>query len=405
MNQLSPPSSSSLLTGVILVALVAMGQVSVALYIPSMPAIASDFSVDTGRVTLTLTLFLAAFAIAQLVYGPISDRYGRRRALLGGIVLYIGASILCATATGIAWLTLARFLQALGACSGPVLGRAMVRDIYGRDQAAKVMAYVAMAFAISPALTPLIGGILQVTFGWRSNFVALTLFGAVMLAAVWHKIGETHAPAEPIGVVGMIRTYGLLLRDRSVMGNIACASLVFAGLMSFTASAPFLFIERLSFSPDTFGALAVFNVLGMVAGNFAVSRLTHRLGHARMIAYGVSISLVSAAVMAGIALNDVMNATVIIAPMAFYLFGMGLVFPNAMAGALSSHPRAAGSASALIGFCQMAAAAVASRISGLLPHDTQIPMALVILACGLAAFLSYLLWVRPRKPENEKTAP
>ena len=394
MNRASQPPSATLATGVILVALVAMGQVSVALYIPSMPAIASDFAVGTGRVTLTLTIFLAAFAMAQLVYGPVSDRYGRRRALLGGIFLYILASIACAIADGIVWLSIARFLQALGACSGPVLGRAMVRDIYGRDQAAKVMAYVAMAFAVSPALTPLIGGFLQVTFGWRSNFAALAIFGAVLLATVWRRIGETHIPAAPTGVFGMARTYGTLLRDRRVTGNIACAAFGFSGLMSFTTAAPFLFIERLGYSPDAFGAVVIFNVVGMVAGNFVVSRLSHRYGHAKMIGFGTTVSLAAAIAMVGLAMHGTMTAVAIIAPMACYLFGMGLVFPNATAGALTPHPRAAGSASALIGFFQMTAAALASRVSGLLPHDSQLPMALVILGCATIATAAYLLLVR-----------
>ncbi len=396
MKDTSAPVPASLATGAILVALVALGQVSTSLYVPSLPAIGADFSESTESVSLTFTVFLAAFAFAQLGYGPLSDRFGRRRVLLGGIVLYVAASIVCTAAPNLETLIAARFVQAFGACAGPVLGRAMVRDIYGRDQVAKVMAYIGMAFAVSPAITPIIGGILQVHFGWRANFLFLTLFGAVMLAIVAFRLGETYRPEAGLGWAGMLRNYRLLLAHRGVMGYSISAACVFAGLMVFVSAAPFVFIERLGVSPDLFGVLIIFNTAGVVAGNFAVTCCARRLSPDRMIAGGIAVAVVAALVLVAFAVAGWMNVAVIIAPMTVYMFGMGVVFPNAQAGALAPYPQAAGSASALSGFFQMGVAALASRAAGLVPHQTQLPMALVILACAVIAAASFALLVRPR---------
>lgn len=393
----SPIANPTLATAAILIALTAMGQVSIALYVPSMPAIAAGFDETVGAVTLTLTLFFVAFSFAQLIYGPLSDRFGRRSVLMGGIGLYVAASILCSVAPSLSWLAAGRFLQALGACSGPLLGRAMVRDIYGGEKAAKVMAYIGMAFAISPAVTPAIGGFLQVTLGWRANFVFLTLFGLVMLVIVVRRLPETYRPEIPPSLAVMAANYKLLLTSRAVLGYCGCLSFLFGGMMAYIASAPFVLIDRLGLTPDVFGLLTIFIAAGMMGGNFAVSQFTHRFGHDRMIRAGIIVSLVAAALMVGIAAAGILNVAVIIAPMTLYLFGTGLAFPNAMAAAIGPHPRMAGTASAIMGFVQMAAAALASRVSGLLPHESQLPMAAVILACAGLAALSFVFLVAPRK--------
>ena len=162
---------------ILLTLLVAMGAISTDIYLPSLPSIAAEFSTDTASVQLTLSIFMIAFAVSQLVYGPLSDQFGRRPVLLGGMSLYLVASTGCAMADSIETLILARFLQALGACSGPVVARAIVRDVFGRERSAKVMAYMGTAMALAPVLGPIAGGFLQVWFGWQANFAVMAALG------------------------------------------------------------------------------------------------------------------------------------------------------------------------------------------------------------------------------------
>src|SRR5574340_191554 len=181
------PHSSSLV--VLLATLVALGPISTDLYLPALPALATYFGSDVSRVQLTLSVFLAGFAVAQIVYGPLSDRFGRRPVMLAGLTIYLLASVACAFAVSIDGLIAARFLQALGACAGPVLGRAIVRDVYGPVEAARVLAYISGAMAIAPMLGPMLGGWLTVLFGWRANFAALSIFSAAQLLATLAILG------------------------------------------------------------------------------------------------------------------------------------------------------------------------------------------------------------------------
>jgi len=262
------PHPKSLAVGALLTVLVALGQISNSVYIPSMPALVLAFDTDMARVNLTFTVFLAGFAVSQIVYGPLSDRFGRRRVLLGGLVLYFVASVGCAVSSTIEALIAARFAQAVGACAGPVMAYAIVRDVYERERAARVLAYIGVAFAISPAIMPIIGGYLQAWFGWRANFLFLSAVAGSVLLAVWLMLGETIAQPDPRATrPGQIaRTFVMLLRSREFLGYMLSVAFIFAGLMAYTASSAFLFIDTLGLSPERFGILAVFNVVGFLAG-------------------------------------------------------------------------------------------------------------------------------------------
>ena len=390
------PRPESIAVGALLTVLVALGQISTALYIPSMPSLVVALGTDAGMVNLTLSVYLAGFAVSQLVYGPLSDRFGRRRVLLAGMTLYLLASLGCAVSPTIGTLMTGRFLQALGACAGPVLGRAIVRDIYGADRAAQALAYIGMAFAISPAITPMIGGFLQVWFGWQANFLFLAGLGASILLAVAVMLEETNLEPDPraLDLRDMARNYATLLSTPVYLGHTFGLALIFGGLMAYVAVSPFLFIDVLGLSPDRFGMLAIFNAAGTLIGNGIAGRLTMRLGVVRMVLLGIVMSLAGAATMTAIALGGHMSVAAIIAPMAVFLAGMGVVFPNAMAGAMGPFPRMAGAASAFLGFTQMAVAAVASIVAGWLPQQTQLPMSLVILGFSAAALVVFvpLVW-------------
>jgi DHA1 family bicyclomycin/chloramphenicol resistance-like MFS transporter len=401
------PHAQSLTTGIILAALLALGPLSTSIYIPSMPAIAAGMKTDAETVTLTLTFFLAGFAVAQLVYGPLSDCFGRRPVLFAGIGLYVLSSFAAATAADIGLLIAARLGQGLGACAGQVLGRAMVRDIHGPERTAGVLAYIGLAIALIPALAPIIGGYVQVWLGWRANFFLLAGAGAAMVLVVRAWLGETNPRrAAALGTVGLgelARTYARLLGRADFLGYLSVVAFVFSGLMAFTAVSPFLFIGGMGMSPDTFGLLSLFNVAGFVLGSFAAARLSGRFGAELMVKAGLLLVLIGGGAMTGLALGGAWSIAAIIGPMMIFLAGMGIVMPNAMAGAMAPYPESTGAASALLGFFQMGGASLVSMFAGRLPRENQfpqqLPMALAIGGLGLAAFLAFAFFMRRRLNE------
>lgn len=397
----SKPHPESLAVGALLTALVALGQISTSIYIPSLPFLVDALDTTVGNVNLTLSMFLYGFAICQLVYGPLSDRFGRRPVLVVGVGLYVAASFACVFATSIEMLIAGRLLQGLTACSGPVLGRAIVRDIYGPTRSAKALATIGLALAVSPAVAPIIGGYLQLWFGWRANFVLLGVVGISILTAVTVLLAETNPHRDPRALHPgrLAAAAGTLITDGRYCGYTLSVAFVFAGLMAFTAGGPFVLIAGLGLSPERFGMLSVFNVTGFVAGTLAAVRLTRRLGIDRLVLAGVILSLAGGGVMAAIAATGHVSVIAVIAPMMVFTAGLGIVLPNGIAGALAPFPRIAGTASALLGFVQMIVAGTASVAVGAFAHTSPLPMALTITLTAAAAFAAFTLLVwRRRSP-------
>ncbi len=382
----------SLAVTVIVTALVAFGAISTDLYLPSLPAIAAAFETDAAQVQLTLSLFLAAFAVGQLVYGPLSDRFGRRPVLLVGLTIYLGATLACLYAPGIEVLVAARFAQAIGACSGVVLGRAVVRDVHGRERAARVLSYIAMAMALAPALGPILGGFLQSWFGWRANFIALALFGGTTLIAVAALLPETNSKRDPRATEPwrLLGNYRTLARHPDYRAFVTIAACAYSGIFAFISGSSFLIIEVMGLSPELYGLCFAGMVAGYMLGTFASGRLTMRLGLERMIAAGAAIGLLGGAVMALLSAVGVLNLPALLIPVFVFSVGAGLMLPNSMAGALGPFPEMAGAASALLGFVQMALAAAIGVAVGHLHDGSGRSMTFAIAAVGLGAFVTML---------------
>jgi DHA1 family bicyclomycin/chloramphenicol resistance-like MFS transporter len=386
-------------TSAVLIGAVALGPISTDLYLPSVPWIGRDLGADVAATQLTLSVFLAAFAIAQIPVGPVSDRFGRRPVLLIGLAVYVLASAACAFAPSIDTLILARALQATGACAGVVLGRAVVRDIYGRDRAARMLAYIGSAMALAPMIGPILGGVVQSAFGWRWNFGILTTFGLAALVLAWRGLAESNAQRDPSALdpARMAANFGTLLRHRGFVGFALAVAFSYAGLFAFISGSSFVLIDALGVATEHFGFFFAMGVIGYIAGTQLAGRLTMRMGIARMIWLGGTISVAGGVAM--VALTPLASGAAwapfaVAVPMACYMIGTGIVMPNAQAGALGPFAQMAGAASSLMGFLQMAIAAAVGVAFGQIHDGTPLPMALLVAASGCCSLASFAMLAR-----------
>ena len=282
----------------ILIAMSAIGPIALNIFIPSMPGLQAAFGTDYATAQLTLTFYLVSLAVSQLFLGPISDRFGRRPVFLGGMVLYIAASLGCIFATSIETLIAGRVLQAAGGCAGIVLARAIIRDLYERDKAASLIGYVTMAMVVAPMIAPALGGVLDAWGGWRSGFYLVTVLGAVVLLMAWSRLHETHHNRTvSAGFARLARNCAALLREPVFMGftlNSAFGSGVF---FSFLAGAPYIVTALMGRTPAEYGVYFIIVSLGYMFGNFLSGRFAERAGVVRMIVSGSIISVLGLALL------------------------------------------------------------------------------------------------------------
>ncbi len=388
---------------ILLTALVALGAVSTSLYIPSMPALVAEFETEAALVHRSFTIFMVGFASTQLVYGPLSDRFGRRPVLVGGMLLYIAASLACALSNSIETFLLARLAQGIGAAAGPVIGRAVVRDSFARQDAARAFAFIGTALSLAPALGPLIGGFLQVWFGWQSAFVFLVGYGGLMLWLALARLTETVPERDPMATspLRLVQNYGALLRHRQYIGHLAPGVFGFGGLFAYVSTSPFLFVDRLGLSPDIFGTLTIFTVSGYASGSYIAGRMQGRVPDHTVIRLGIVALGLGAMLMTMLSLE--LTVPRVIGPMMLFVFGFGLVMPASTARALHPFPRTAGSASAMMGFLQISVGAAGSLVLSVVYDGSAFTLGLAmtgLAAMGAAGYL--LLAAGGNTPEPEE---
>jgi DHA1 family bicyclomycin/chloramphenicol resistance-like MFS transporter len=402
MQPHSQPAPASFRLKLLLTALVAFGPISTDLYLASLPDMARYFAVDVAAAQMTLSAFLLGMAVSMPFYGPLSDRFGRRPVILGGVALYLVASLFCVVAPTIEALVAGRFFQALGATCGPVVGRAVVRDVFPREQAARVLSYMASAMALAPLVGPVLGGWLHSWFGWRANFVLLVVFGVVMAVGVWRVLAETNRHKDPAATAlsAMLINYRILLRDRMVLGYALVVLAGYGGLFTFISGSSFVLIDALGVDVRRFGFAFGVVIAGYVAGAYLAGRLTHRIGLDRMIGLGSVLCALAGSVGAALALAGVHSVAAVLAPLSVFFLGAGLMLPNATAGALGPHARMAGAVASFVGLLQMSGSALAGWVTVALFDSTPRSMMAVNGLMGVAGLLVFVAVIRRARPNS-----
>ena len=391
-----PEASSTVLQIAVLAGLAATGTLATNILLPSLPQMAVSLKVSSAAVTSAITIFLAVFAVGQLVVGPISDRYGRRWPVLIGFAVFFAGSIWCGLATDLPSLLVGRVIQAAGACATSVLSRAIARDMFSGPALARAMALIMIAMAAAPGFSPLLGGALDHYFGWRSEFALVAVFAGLGALAYGTVFGETHhATRTPLDPLAIARNYIGLIADRRFVVPAATVSLIMGGLFSVFSAAPRVLIEAMHFTPIQLGLFFAGTVLIVFAAGMLATKLAPRYGLDRSIRGGLFAAATGSIVMLLVSLYSP-SFLPFLGAMSVFLLGMGIVNPLGTAQALSPFGDKAGAASALVGFWQMMTAAIGVWLAATISHDALFALGVVLTVFSLVAVGLYTLRAKAR---------
>jgi DHA1 family bicyclomycin/chloramphenicol resistance-like MFS transporter len=377
----------------ILGAQTAMGPLAIDTYLPALPTITREFATTSAAVQLTLSVYFIGIALGQAVYGPLSDRHGRRPPLFAGLALFVAGSLGCALAPNVETLIAFRFVQALGGCAPLVIPRAVVRDLFDERDSVRMLSVLMLVMGLAPILAPLIGGQMLKYLGWRSVFWAYVIYGCVLVVVVALGLEESLPDVRrsrlPFGAV--LATYGRLLADWRYMGYVLAGGLIFSGLLAYISGSPFIFIELFGISPQRFGLYFGSNAIGIIAASQVNRFLVHRFAARQILKGALWISAVASVglVMAGF--TSYAGLIGLVVPLWFFIAMHGIVSPNTTALAMRPYGAVAGSASALLGTIQFLLGAMSGAVIGILADGTARPFAGVLAACGFGAFLLFRL--------------
>lgn len=380
--------------------LTAFGPLSIDMYLPALPQIATDFGVTLSSVQLSLASFLIGIAVGQIFYGPVTDKWGRKKPLYLGLSLYVVASIFCALSSDVDGLIIFRFIQALGSCAGMVISRAMVRDLYTPHESAKIFSLLMLIMGVAPILAPVLGSFVVTSIGWRFIFWILAVIGVFAFTAVFFILKETHTPDPDFRIKRTIHNYYEILKDPEFSGYSFSLSFIYAGMFAYITGSAFVFIEYFGLTPTAYSIIFGVNAFGLIFFSQVNGRLLKRYRPQFLVRRTLPLSA-----MAGVFLflEGLFNGPVWVMCLALfsYILTLGLIAPNAAACALAYQKKTAGSASALMGTIQFSISAIASTMVSHFHDGTIRPMTWIIFTCAIFAFIFYRQLVRPMEHSSE----
>ena len=380
----------------LLAMLTALGPLSMDMYLPSLPDIAHVLGAPVARAQLTISSYLIGFAVGQMTYGPLSDRYGRRPVLLAAVALYLASTLACAAAQSVDLLIAARLLQGISGSGAIVLARAIVRDVYSGVQAARELSLMGSISATAPIVAPMLGGVLQAGFGWRANFICMSVGGLIALLVAARLLPETlhhDNRARSLSFFSMMRGYGAVARHARFLIYLGIITTTYAGLFGWVSGASVVLQGVYGLSAVSFGFTFALGAAGYMLGAMIATRLVVRLGLDRTIGVGVVV-IAAGGLSLALAVATGVPGLWLVAAMALYLAGVGLAMPQAMAGALTPFPDRAGTAASLMGLVQQAVAAIVAAVIGGFLVQSAWPVTSVVVAMGC---LTFLLWALTRR--------
>jgi len=382
---------------VLVTALLMMQPLSTDLYLASLPSLATVFTVPVSTVQLTLSVFVIGFGGAQLIIGPLSDRFGRRPVLLVGLVLYVAASALCALAQSINLLIAARFLQALGCCTAVIIARAIVRDAYAPEDSARLIARASTWISLAPIFGPILGSYLQVRYGWRAAFVALGVFAALLFATAVMRLPETNAHKNPqaTDLSGLATNYKLVLGSREFWIYALPGAISYAAIFSFISGSSFVLINVLGVPTQWFGYCFALGVSGYMAGTLICRRLLKRLDGQQALHIGTTCSLAAGLFFLVTTVIGLAHWSTLLIAMFMAMVAHGINFPVIQSGAIAPFPRQAGTAAGLMGALFMLFAFLTGSVVGATHNGTLYPMAIIAGILGALNFYAARAFARP----------
>jgi len=379
----------------LLAALTAIGPLTTDMYLPSLPDIVRQLGASTAQGQLTISAYLIGFAAGQIIYGPVSDRHGRKPVLIVAIGLYAVASLGCALSTSIEMLIAARALQAFGGCGGIVLARAIVRDLYSGARAGRELSLMASVMALAPVFAPIVGGLVQTGFGWRAVFLTLVAAGLLGALVVWLLLPETLnvRASEPVSLGSMARSYNVVARHPAYLAYLAITSASYAGLFAWISGSAFVLQDLYGLTPFDFGVAFALGSIGYMVGSALAARMVVKLGLNGVIGVGGCFCAAGGLAMVASVGFGLTSALSLVFPIAIFLAGLGMVLPQGIAGAMTPFPERAGAASSLFGFVQQTVAALCGTAVGALLGRSAWPLAVAIAVMGCTTLV---LWLSTR---------
>jgi DHA1 family bicyclomycin/chloramphenicol resistance-like MFS transporter len=404
MTSRQPTQATELRVLLILSTLMSFASMSTDMYLPALPTIGHALHATASSIDLTFSSFLVGFSAGQLLWGPIADRHGRRTPVALGVVLFIIGSAGCALSASVWQLMGWRVVQAVGACAGPVLARAMVRDLYGREHAARMLSTLILIMGVAPLAGPLVGGQILALGSWRGIFWTLVGFGLLTLISL-RFLPETLKPAqrttEPLGA--SLRSYLGLVRDPRILGYALAGGCFYGGAYAFIVATPFVYIEYYGASPQAYGLLFGLNIVGMMAANFVNARLLARVGSERLFRIGTWVLAAAGLALAADARFAWGGLAGLVVPVFFYMSMNGFIVANSVAGALSAFPRQAGTASSLIGALHYGSGILSAAMVGWFADGTPWTMGWIMGLSGIGSFVTAWLMQRWQAAHTKPT--